>query len=57
MVIYANHALRAAVRSMSNVLKEIESTGTTSSVESIISPISEVFELTNLDTWLRLDPP
>jgi phosphoenolpyruvate phosphomutase len=57
MVIYANHALRAAVRSMSNVLKEIESSGTTSSVENIISPISEVFELTNLDTWLRLDQP
>ncbi|MCS7477825.1 isocitrate lyase/phosphoenolpyruvate mutase family protein [Umezawaea endophytica] len=55
MVIYANHALRAAVRSMSQVLSRIRSSGASTSVEEHISPISEVFELTHLDEWLHLE--
>lgn len=55
MMIYANHALRAAIRSMSDVLRQIRSSGTSSSVEALISPISEVFELTHLDAWLLLE--
>lgn len=55
MVIYANHALRAAVRSMSQVLTRIQSAGASTSVEDIISPVSEVFELTHLDRWLDLE--
>ncbi|MCX4902785.1 isocitrate lyase/phosphoenolpyruvate mutase family protein [Streptomyces sp. NBC_00878] len=55
LVIYANHALRAAVRSMYRVLTSIESSGTSTAVEDLISPVSEVFELTHLDKWLHLE--
>ncbi|MFC0111621.1 isocitrate lyase/phosphoenolpyruvate mutase family protein [Kibdelosporangium aridum] len=55
LVIYANHALRAAVRSMSEVLSSIESSGASTSVEDLIAPVSEVFELTHLDKWLHLE--
>ncbi|MFI8933366.1 isocitrate lyase/phosphoenolpyruvate mutase family protein [Streptomyces sp. NPDC053474] len=55
LVIYANHALRAAVRSMHQVLTSIESSGTSTAVEDLISPVSEVFELTHLDKWLHLE--
>ncbi|WP_206795403.1 isocitrate lyase/phosphoenolpyruvate mutase family protein [Amycolatopsis sp. MtRt-6] len=45
MVIYANHAIRAAVRAMSTTLAEVRERGTTASVESRIAPLGELFEL------------
>ncbi len=51
MVIYANHALRAAVSAMREVLTEISLRGGTSTVESSIASMKDVFELTGVAQW------
>lgn len=45
MVIYANHGLRASIRSMESAFREIRQTGTTAGVEARIATLKEVFEL------------
>jgi len=45
MVIYANHGLRASIRSMEAVFREILQTGTTAGVEPRIATLKEVFDL------------
>jgi phosphoenolpyruvate phosphomutase len=45
MVIYANHAIRAAVKAMNNVLADIMGAGTTQHIESHIASMTDIFEL------------
>jgi len=45
MVIYANYSLRAAIRAVSETLKNIREAGTTAPVESNIATMKEVFEV------------
>ena len=52
MVIYANHGLRSAIRSMKNNLEELYRTGDLVSIEGKIATIDEVFELQGVNEWL-----
>ncbi|MFF9025191.1 isocitrate lyase/phosphoenolpyruvate mutase family protein [Streptomyces eurythermus] len=54
MVVHANHALRAAVTAMREVLAEIALRGGTSTVEGDIASMKELFELTGVSHWERL---
>ncbi len=45
MVIYANHGLRASIKTMLDVYREILKTGSTVTIEDHIAPLSLVFEL------------
>jgi phosphoenolpyruvate phosphomutase len=45
MVIYANHGLRSAIRSMTETYRSILETGSTAAIENQIAPLKEVFEL------------
>jgi phosphoenolpyruvate phosphomutase len=45
MVIYANHGLRASIKAVSEALRIIKDTGTTTAVEPNIASLEEVFEL------------
>jgi phosphoenolpyruvate phosphomutase len=47
MVIYANQALRASVRAMSDVLAEIKRCGSSGPIESDLAPVEAIFELTD----------
>ncbi|MER6777364.1 MULTISPECIES: isocitrate lyase/phosphoenolpyruvate mutase family protein [unclassified Streptomyces] len=51
MVIYANHALRASVSAMRDVLGEIRLQGGTGGVEDTIAPMKELFGLTQVNRW------
>jgi phosphoenolpyruvate phosphomutase len=55
MVIYANHALRAAVRAIAETLRRIWEDGCSSEVQPQIASVDEIFELVRLDDWLALD--
>ena len=54
MVIFANHGLRASIRAVQDTLKTIRETGTASSIDDDIVPLSEVYRLVNL-TQLKAD--
>jgi phosphoenolpyruvate phosphomutase len=49
MVIWANQGLRSSIRSVQETLKTIRRTGTASSVNDDIVPLSEVYRLVNLN--------
>jgi phosphoenolpyruvate phosphomutase len=49
MVIYANHGLRAAIRSMDETFAKIKETDSTAAVEGSITPMKEVFELQGMN--------
>ncbi|MEU2393541.1 isocitrate lyase/phosphoenolpyruvate mutase family protein [Streptomyces sp. NPDC007369] len=51
VVIYANHALRASVSAMRDVLSEIRVQGGTGGVEGTIAPMKELFGLTQVSRW------
>lgn len=51
MVIYANHGLRSAIRSMKSNLEELYRTGTLMSIEDRIATIDEVFDLQGAGEW------
>lgn len=55
MVVYANHALRACIQSMTDVLAEIRAAGESTSVEARISSVSRVFSLTRLERWMEVN--
>jgi phosphoenolpyruvate phosphomutase len=55
MVIYANQALRAAVRSMRHVLSQVLLAGSSVCVEKQIAPMSDIFRLQRVDEWLALE--
>ena len=64
MVIYANHGLRAAIRSVEETFAEILRAGTTAAVEPNIAPMRLVFELQGMvqmkrdeERYLRSDKP
>lgn len=52
-VIYANHAMRAAVRAMTETLAAIHTSGSTECVEHRIAPVSELFDLQGMDHVLE----
>ena len=51
MIIYANHSLRAAVRSVGQVLRTITQAGASLEVEDQIASVAEIFQLQHLDQW------
>jgi phosphoenolpyruvate phosphomutase len=55
MIIYANQSLRAAVRSVQEILETIRKKGTSLSVEDKIASVSEIFELQRLDQWRKVE--
>lgn len=55
LVIYANQALRAAVRAMSTAMRVIYEDGCSAAIEADIASIGEIFDLEALDDWLALD--
>jgi phosphoenolpyruvate phosphomutase len=55
IVIYANQAIRAAVRAMEDALREIAATGTSTAIEDELLPVKALFELTGEDVIDRLD--
>lgn len=48
MVIYANQGLRASIRAVDRVMRAIDLSGTTATVEDQIAPLQEVFDLQGL---------
>ena len=55
MVIYANQAMRAAVRSMRDVLGEVLRAGSSGAIEQDIAPMTDIFRLQRVDEWLALE--
>jgi phosphoenolpyruvate phosphomutase len=55
LIIYANHALRAAVRSMASVMRDIYESGTTSDLEKDLASVKEILELTCLKSWVEFE--
>lgn len=55
MVIYANHAIRAATRATIKVLQQIRDAGEISPVENEIASMSDIFRLTGVDEWMVLE--
>jgi phosphoenolpyruvate phosphomutase len=49
IVIFANHALRSAIRAMQQTLARLHETGRIADVESDIVPLAEVFRLVGVD--------
>lgn len=49
VVIFANHGFRAAVKNMSETLKELRSAGRAAAVEDRIVPLKEVYRLIGVD--------
>ena len=49
LIIFANHALRAAIRAMGDALQTLKARGTASAVADTIVPLSEVYRLVGLD--------
>jgi phosphoenolpyruvate phosphomutase len=54
MVIYANHGLRAMIRSTLDILKTIHREGTTVPVEDQIAPLAEIFRMQHLEEWRKV---
>ena len=54
MLIYANQALRACVRSMRKVWNEVLTVGSSASMEERIASMAEIFRLQRMDDWLSL---
>lgn len=49
VVIYANHAMRAAIRAMAETMSAIQADGSTRDVERTIASLDELFDLQGLD--------
>jgi phosphoenolpyruvate phosphomutase len=55
MVIYANQALRAAVSSMTQALRQVYAAGSSDPIENEIAPMADIFRLQRVDQWLALE--
>jgi phosphoenolpyruvate phosphomutase len=55
MVIYANQALRAAVRSMQRAWCQVLDAGSSTPIEAEIAPMADIFRLQRVDEWLALE--
>ena len=55
MCIYANHGLRATVRSVQQTFTAIREYGATAKIEPAIASVREIFAIQNLDEWLALE--
>ncbi len=51
MVIYANHGLRASIRAMDEVFRNIQESGSTADVEHKIASMKEVFDLQGMSRF------
>ncbi|MBI4226962.1 MAG: isocitrate lyase/phosphoenolpyruvate mutase family protein [Candidatus Omnitrophica bacterium] len=49
LIIFANHALRAAIRAMAETLRTLQARGTADAVTDTIAPLAEVYRLVGLD--------
>jgi phosphoenolpyruvate phosphomutase len=56
LVIYANHGLRAAIRGVREVLAELNRARSAESVQQLIVPMGEVFELQGMPGSFRTTP-
>ncbi|MFL5739969.1 MAG: isocitrate lyase/PEP mutase family protein [Flavisolibacter sp.] len=55
MLIFANQALRATIKSSKEILVEIRENGLSQSVENKISTVQDVFDLVNMDLLSQLE--
>ena len=55
MVIFANQALRGAVRAMEQVLDALAAEGSASAADAFIEPVGHVFDLTGTPEALALE--
>lgn len=55
MLIFANQALRASIKSSKEIMKDIRNRGLSLSIESKISTMQEVFDLVNMDFLAHLE--
>ncbi len=55
VLIYANHAIRASVKAMRDAFGAIRGAGTAQAAEGMIAPVSEIFELQDMDGLKRLE--
>jgi phosphoenolpyruvate phosphomutase len=55
MCIYANHGVRATVRSIRQTFTAIREYGATAKIEPAIASVREIFAIQNLDEWLSLE--
>ncbi len=55
VVIYANQALRAAVCSMRQALRQVLDAGSSVPIEKEIAPMADIFRLQRVDEWLALE--
>jgi phosphonopyruvate hydrolase len=55
VLIYANHAIRASVAAMREALAAIRKAGAAQAAEAVIAPVSEIFELQDMEGLKRLE--
>ncbi|TLQ46334.1 isocitrate lyase/phosphoenolpyruvate mutase family protein [Streptomyces marianii] len=55
VVIYANHGMRAALSAMRDTYRAIYEAGSTSSLESEIASVWDIFDLQRMADWQKLD--
>ena len=55
VLIYANHAIRASVKAMRDAFGAIRGAGAAQAAEAMIAPVSEIFELQDMDGLKRLE--
>jgi phosphoenolpyruvate phosphomutase len=55
VVIYANHGLRATVRSLRDTFRTIYDHGDTMALENTIASVADIFELQRLADWRKLE--
>ena len=55
VLIYANHAIRASAKAMRDAFGVIRGAGAAQAAEGMIAPVSEIFELQDMDGLKRLE--
>jgi phosphoenolpyruvate phosphomutase len=55
VLIYANHAIRASAKAMRDAFGAIRGAGAAQAAEGMIAPVSEIFELQDMDGLKRLE--
>jgi phosphoenolpyruvate phosphomutase/phosphonopyruvate hydrolase len=55
VLIYANHAIRASVKAMRDAFAAMRQAGAAQAAETMIAPVSEIFELQDMEGLKRLE--
>jgi phosphonopyruvate hydrolase len=55
VLIYANHAIRASVKAMRDAFAAMRQAGAAQAAEAMIAPVSEIFELQDMEGLKRLE--